>query len=389
MNITAFFEKNFTNHSGNMSELFVPYRVCPLGAHIDHQKGIVTGFALDKGVESVFSPSGSSTVRIISCNIEGETVFSLDDELKKTQSWGDYAKAAAWSLNANGCKVKKGFYAVINGELSAGGLSSSAAVLLTYIRAFCAVNEISLSSQELISIAHMAETKFIGLNCGTLDQSCEVLCKKDSLLVLDTLNSGFYNIPCSADMPDFEIGVFFSGLSRSLVTSNYNLRTEELRSSVTTLKMLANIDTSQDVLREIPYEVFRKYSCSLAENQRKRCEHYYSEMQRVQKGVDAFRGGDINAFGKCIFESGLSSVNNYEAGSPELICLYEILCETDGVYGARFSGAGFKGCCMAIIDPLFKEEIKNAVNRKYISSFPHLADKISTHFCKTADGCAE
>ncbi len=386
MTASEVFKSRF-QHIQNTKRVFVPYRVCPVGAHIDHQKGIVTGFALDKGVEFVYAPSNGSEVKILSCNFDTAAEFSPAEELIKTQSWGDYAKAAAWALKNGGYNLQNGFYGVINGELSAGGLSSSAAVIISYLNAFCSVNRITLTADELITIAHTAETKFIGLNCGTLDQSCEVLCRKNSLLVLDTLDSSYSNIPCSKAMPDFEVAVFFSGLTRSLTSSNYNLRTQELKDAVKALKEYSGISTAQDVLREIPYEVYQSFSTRLPENQRRRCEHYYGEMCRVKIGTDSFKNGDISEFGKSIFESGLSSIKNYEAGSPELIKLYEIMRETNGIYGGRFSGAGFKGCCMAIINPGYKEEIAYNVKKEYIRAFPSLADKFSVHFCKTADGC--
>ncbi len=386
MTASEVFESRF-QHIQNAKKYFVPYRVCPVGAHIDHQKGIVTGFALDKGVEFVYAPSNSSNVKILSCNFSGEAEFTLKENLVKNQNWGDYAKAAAWALKSCGHSLQNGFYGVINGELSAGGLSSSAAVIISYLNAFCTVNGITLTADELIITAHVAETRFIALNCGTLDQSCEVLCRENSLLVLDTLDGNYRNIPCSKNMPDFEIAVFFSGLTRSLTSSNYNLRTQELKDAVKNLKEYSGIKTSKDVLREIPYEIYQSFSDRLPENQRKRCEHYYGEMGRVKIGTDAFKNGNIAEFGNSIFESGLSSVKNYEAGSPELIKLYETMRETNGIYGGRFSGAGFKGCCMAIINPKYKEEIEYNVKKEYIRAFPSLADKFSVHFCKTANGC--
>ena len=66
--------------------------------------------------------------------------------------------------------------------------------------------------------------------------------------------------------------------------------------------------------------------------------------------------------------------------------MYEILCETDGVYGGRFSGAGFKGCCMALIDPAYEESIVEKVGREYLAAFPHLEGKYSAHICRSADG---
>ena len=139
-------------------------------------------------------------------------------------------------------------------------------------------------------------------------------------------------------------------------------------------------------LRDVPYEIFEEYKSKLPENWAKRAEHWYSEFQRVEKGVEAFKNGDIEAFGKLSFESGYSSIYNYETGSPELKTLYEIMTHTDGIYGGRFSGAGFKGCCMALIDPAFEEKILENVKKEYLKTFPNLKDKYSAHICVSADG---
>ena len=139
-------------------------------------------------------------------------------------------------------------------------------------------------------------------------------------------------------------------------------------------------------LRDVPREVFEEYKDRLPENFRKRAEHWYTEYDRVVAGAEAWRRGDIAEFGRLSFESGRSSIYNWETGSPELKRLYEIMTETPGIYGGRFSGAGFKGCCMAIIDPEQEESIKERVTREYLKSFPHLEGKYSVHFCESADG---
>ena len=114
--------------------------------------------------------------------------------------------------------------------------------------------------------------------------------------------------------------------------------------------------------------------------------HWYSEFFRVEAGAEAWRRGDIEEFGRLSFESGRSSIDNWETGSPELIKLYEIMTRTDGIWGGRFSGAGFKGCCMALIDPAFRDSILKKVEKEYLEAFPGLRGRYSAHICKTADG---
>ena len=137
---------------------------------------------------------------------------------------------------------------------------------------------------------------------------------------------------------------------------------------------------------EVGAEVFEQYKHLLPETWRKRATHYYTEFERVEKGVEAWRRGDLETYGRLSFESGYSSIYNYETGSPELKALYEIMSHTDGIYGGRFSGAGFKGCCMALIDPAYEETIMETVKREYLKKFPDLTDRYSAHICQSADG---
>jgi len=87
-----------------------------------------------------------------------------------------------------------------------------------------------------------------------------------------------------------------------------------------------------------------------------------------------------------MFASGESSIHNYECGCPELITIFNILKETPGVYGARFSGAGYRGCCIGLIDPQYKETVKAAIDREYPAKHPAYKDIYRVNFCKTDDG---
>jgi galactokinase len=106
----------------------------------------------------------------------------------------------------------------------------------------------------------------------------------------------------------------------------------------------------------------------------------------VREGVKAWKEGDIKKFGQLMFQSGESSIRNYECGCPELISIYEILRETPGIYGARFSGAGYRGCCIGLIDPSYKDTIKEKVTKEYLKKYPHLEGVFQVDFCKTDDG---
>ena len=108
----------------------------------------------------------------------------------------------------------------------------------------------------------------------------------------------------------------------------------------------------------------------------------------MEAGAEAWRRGDIEEYGRLSFESGWSSIHNWESGAPEQIKLYEIMRETDGIYGGRFSGAGFKGCCMALIDPAKAGSIQDRVEREYLTAFPEMKGKYSFHLCDSSNGIA-
>ncbi len=368
---------------------FCPYRICPIGAHSDHQHGKITGLAIDKGIHIAYRPKTNGVVEMVSLQFPKRAQWHVQavPELKEND-WADHLRGATQALSQRH-SLKIGLCGVIEGSLPIGGLSSSAAVILAFLAALCRVNNLALTPHEMILTALEAENKYVGVSCGKLDQSCEVYSKKDHLLYLDTLDDSYELIPTSPAMKPYKIAIFFSGLERSLAGSKFNMRVDECRSAAYALKAYAGIEYGkfpETHLREVPYEVFLQYKNRLPENFAKRAEHWYTEFQRVQKGAEAWRKGDLETFGQLSFESGHSSIYNYETGSPELKTLYEIMLKTPGIYGGRFSGAGFKGCCMALIDPDQEEAVVRTVSDAYLKEFPLLEGKYSAHICQSADG---
>lgn len=368
---------------------FCSYRVCPIGAHVDHQYGKITGIAIDKGIHIAYAPKQNGVIELVSMQFDKRAQFHVNSVPKERQNdWADYLRGAVVSLGEK-YNLRVGLCGVIEGSLPIGGLSSSAAVIIAFLSALCKVNGISLSEKEMIFTAMNAENSYVGVSCGKLDQSCEVYSKKDHLLYLDTLDDTYELIPTPKKMKPYKIAIFFSGVERTLVGSKFNMRVDECRSAAYALKAYAGMEYgkfSETHLREVPYEVFIAHKDKLPENWRKRAEHYYTEFDRVQRGAQAWKDGDIALYGKLSFESGYSSIYNWETGSPELKALYEIMTKTDGIYGGRFSGAGFKGCCMALIDPTYEEYVLKKVQDEYIKQFPALKGKFSSHICESADG---
>lgn len=368
---------------------FCPYRVCPMGAHSDHQYGKITGFAIDKGIHIAYAPKQNGVIELSSMQFNKRAqwhVKSVPEE--KENDWADYLRGATLMLSQKH-SLKVGLCGVIEGSLPIGGLSSSAAVTIAFLSALCKVNDIHLTKLEMILTAQAAENKYVGVSCGKLDQSCEVFSKKDKLLYLDTKDDSYELIPTNPNMKPYKIAIFFSGVERTLAGSKFNMRVDECRSAAYALKAFSGMEYgkfNETFLRDVPYETYLQYKDKLPENWRKRAEHWYTEFKRVEAGAEAWRRGDLETFGKLSFKSGHSSIYNYETGSDELKTLYEIMLKTDGIYGGRFSGAGFKGCCMAIIDPSFAWDIEKHVTNEYLKAFPALEGKFSVYICDTADG---
>ena len=368
---------------------FCPYRICPVGAHTDHQHGKITGLAIDKGVHIAYGAKQNGVIEFVSMQFEKRAQFHVASVPRTKQNdWADYLRGAAYMLSKKH-PLEIGLSGVIEGDLPIGGLSSSAAVTIAFLSALCKVNHITLSERDLIETALATENKYVGVSCGKLDQSCEVFSKKNHLLYLDTLDDSFELIPEHPDMKPYRIAIFFSGVERALTSSKYNMRVDECRSAAYALKAYSGMEYGkyeETYLRDVPCEVFETYKHKLPDTWRMRAEHWYSEMARVEKAAEAWRKGNLGAYGAFSFESGHSSIYQWETGSPELKALYDIMLKTDGIYGGRFSGAGFKGCCMALIDPAFADSIREHVTKEYLQQFPDLRDKFSVHFCESADG---
>lgn len=368
---------------------FCPYRIAPLGAHIDHQLGAINGFAIDKGIHIAYGKKESGICEIRSLQFPKRAQFHVRDiPDTKVGDWADHCRAAAKMLGER-YPLQYGISAVIEGTLPIGGLSSSASVIIAFMSALAKVNEIVLDPWDTIMSAKKAENEYVGVNCGKLDQSCEVLCKKDQLLYLDCLDDSYQLISKPANMKPFKFIVFFSGLERSLANSAYNLRQDECKTAAYDLLAYAGLEYGKfkdTVLRSVPRDVFESYKNRLPEPFRKRAAHFFTEYERAQKGVEVWEKGDIEKYGQLVFESGRSSIDNYECGCPELITLYEIMRKIDGIYGGRFSGAGFKGCCMSIVDPDKADQVIEKVTKEYLAVYPALEGKYMAAVCDSADG---
>lgn len=365
-----------------------PYRICPLGAHVDHQLGLVTGMTIDAPIWLAYVPNADGCVRLHSLDFSPSIEFDVRAVPARTEpAWGNYARGAAWALQHHAL-LQRGFDGMVAGSLPIGGLSSSAAVGIAYLLALEDVNDLVMSPLDNVEFDRAIENGFIGLNNGILDPAMILLSQPRHLTSLDCQSMQFEYVPSPLSDNDFDLVIVYSGAGRALVNSGYNQRVAECAAASEQLLQCAGLRVDGTPrLRHVPEEVFRDYQHELDSPLRKRAAHFFSENERVRRGLSAWRSGDISQFGELITQSGESSIGNYEAGSPHLIALHEILNRCPGIYGARFAGGGFGGCCIGLSDPAKRAEIVETIAREYPTRHPDVAEKYRVFFQKP-DGAA-
>ena len=317
--LISLFKEKFHISSSPLRMVKSPLRICPLGAHVDHQKGLVTGMALNSAVEIIYTANDDGFVQVQSMDFPDEENFHVNNVPGMVPGyWGNYLRGSILALKRS-FVLKKGIKALIRGKIPIGGLSSSAAVMTAYLMALCDVNNIQLSNIELIDYSHWVENNFIGLNNGILDQAANILSKAGHLMFMDTATGEYELIPPSPAMPEYEVVVVYSGISTALISTDYNNRVDECKVSAWILQELAYREVAsfkEANLRQVDYESYLKFRAELPERFQKRADHFFSENERVKKGVAAWKKGDLNSFGQLMFASGANYSPVKERGPP-------------------------------------------------------------------------
>ncbi|ACO60820.1 predicted protein [Micromonas commoda] len=336
-----------------------PYRVCPLGAHIDHQGGTVAGFALNMGICIAYIPSPGEIKLAATREGEGEpSTFEMNvtDDPEPSDDWTAFVKGVVhvvrgWA-SEKGVRCDAGFTGVISGcpgGLEGGGISSSAALTVALIHAFRDANNLTscIRREDVMRLAQRVEHEWRGVRCGILDQGCVVMSKPGALTVLDCAEyqrrfakaDDLTTASTGSDLP-FAVVLAFSGIRKPLTRTGYNDRVDECQRAARLL-----LDASGR-----------------------------GENQRVANGVRAWRDGDVASFGALVNASGASSVENYECGCEQITALWKIAKKTAGVFGARFSGAGFRGCVVALCEPGGAAmDAAESIAGEYARLYPELA----------------
>ena len=271
-----------------LKHIFSPYRVCPLGAHVDHQHGLVTGLAINYGIGVSYAVNDDGLIQLVSHNFKMRKRFNVKDVLVKLNDWADYYRGAISVLQKH-YELKKGINAYIFGELPVGGLSSSAASIISFMLAIAKVNGFTLTEEEIIEYSYQAETEFVGMSIGKLDQSSEVLAKKDKLLVLDTNTGKYETVAMEKTSKPFRFLIVHCGAERLLASSGYNIRVDECKAAAFIINSYTGTFNKfkDSYLRDVDIDTLPEYKEKMPSNFYKRAMHYKTENERVCKGKTA------------------------------------------------------------------------------------------------------
>ncbi len=325
-------------------ELRSPGRVNLIGEHTDYNDGFVFPAAINLEIRGLAAVRDDSGVNVYSMDFNEFKSFDINNDLKKEGSWTDYIKGVIVELKKSG-EISKGADIVYSSNLPVGsGLSSSAAFEVINAMLFSKINGIDLSLREIALLSQRAENKFVGVNCGIMDQFSIALGKKDSALFLDTKTLSYEIVPLN--MKGYKIIISNTNKPRELSSSAYNERREECETAVSILKK-NNYDISS--LRDLNSSQLKEIASILPEINFKRVKHVVEENERVLKSVEYLKSGDLESFGKLLNESHKSLKDYYEVSCGELDILVEEAMNIEGTLGSRMTGAGFGGCTISIV----------------------------------------
>lgn len=341
-----------------------PGRVNLIGEHTDYNDGFVFPAALDRAIWVGVRGRADQEVRFYSDLYSDRVAFPAAHPQKAPESpWADYPKGVVSELGKLGLQTAC-FEAVVWGDVPMGaGLSSSAAFEVAVAFALVRLNGFDLKALDMIKLCQRAENRFVGVNCGIMDQFIAALGRRGHALFLDCRSLEYEQVPLSTDA--VSVVICNSGVERGLVDSEYNRRRRECEEGV---RLFAQHLPNVKALRDVSVEAFETQGHLLAEDVRKRCRHVITENLRVQQAVDHLKRGDIPGFGRLMDDSHISMKNDYEISCDALDLLVELAHQCPGTLGARLTGAGFGGCTVNLVEkehvPDFLATVREGYRRR-------------------------
>jgi len=346
------------------SVFFSPGRVNLIGEHTDYNGGNVFPCALTIGTYAVVAKRDDKKVLVHSLNFEelGVIEFSLDNMVyEKEHDWANYPKGVIKTLENHGFNIPNGFEIIFYGNIPNGsGLSSSASLEVLMGTILNESLNLNIDMVDIVKMCQEAENKFIGVNCGIMDQFAIGMGKEGCAILLDcnTLKYSYSKL----NLDGYKIVIGNTNKKRGLADSKYNERRSECEDALAKIQTVKNITA----LGELTEEEFEEVKDCIGDPIKiKRAKHAVYENQRTLKAVKALEENDLELFGKLMNASHVSLRDDYEVTGIELDTLVELAWETEGVIGARMTGAGFGGCTVSIVKDDCIDNFKETIAVKY------------------------
>lgn len=352
------------------SLFFCPGRINLIGDHIDYNGGWVLPAAISMGTYAVSQFNGTNTFRVFSCNFE-QDLLSIDlsnPDLKQSLSghWASYVAGALLEVEkANGIKLR-GLDLVFNGDIPRGsGLSSSASLEVLVCYMVCYLHQLPIQRTQISIWGQAAENKFVGMNCGIMDQFAVANGRQNQALLLDCQTLHFELVP--VELGNFSLVVMNSCKPRKLVESKYNERRQESELALEQIRRNKAIENlAQAGLEDIENLQDEKI--------RRRAKHVISENRRVLESVKALRTNDLRRFGQLLTESHESLKKDYETSGVEMDQLVSAALQNKDCLGARMMGGGFGGCALAMVKTIGLEQFIQEVGKNYRDTVGYQAE---------------
>lgn len=366
----------FENSYGRPPAIVVaaPGRVNLIGEHIDYNEGYVLPVAVDRYILVAAGPRKDRKVSLRALNLGEEDAFSLDEIERGEREWSNYGRGVAWEMERAGHRLQ-GMEAVIWGDLPMkAGLGSSAALEVALAYSFQLLSNLEIEPLQLALLCQGAENGFVGVQCGLMDQMTSALGEKGHALLIDCRSLDRQLIPVP---PEVDIVVADTGRRRGLLDSQYNLRRQECREGARLLGVPS--------LRSLSPKELAKRRSDLPPTIYRRVRHVVSENQRTLEAAEVLRG-NLEAFGRLMYDSHHSLRHDFEVSCPELDILVEAARKVSGGYGSRLTGAGFGGCTVSLVSREAVPEFQARVAKEYEKA---TAKKPTIYVCRPAQGVRE
>jgi galactokinase len=315
-----------------------PGRVNLIGEHTDYNDGFVLPLAIDRAVWIALRPRTDRRVVVYSVDYDQLGEFSLDGLRHEKAGWIEYLKGTAWSLQDAGLTLT-GWEGVLQGDVPLGaGLSSSAALEMATARALAVAGNLDWEPAKMALLGQRAENKWVGVNCGIMDQLISAAGRAGHALLIDCRSLDTQSVPFP---PGVAVVVLDTSTRRGLVDSAYNERRSQCEAAAKFFNVKA--------LRDVTMEQFNTRASGLDPVTRQRALHVIGEDDRTVEAAAAMRRGDAVELGRLMNESHRSLRDDYEVSSDALNVMVECASAHEACFGARMTGAGFGGCAMALI----------------------------------------